>query len=314
MNAEQFDFYDVTSLRSYNLNQTMKYQLNVLDKLDPITRQHCENVGNTAGRICQYLRLNNTFTVHCTACGYLHDIGKMFIPQEIIEKPTSLTNEEYEIMKTHTTLGYNMCMQDIELRPYAAGPYYHHEALNGSGYPQGLTDRDIPLEAKIIRVADEYDALVHKRHYTTHVHITETLKEMIKDANPADYAPTIALSQLSENSRLGKISPRILKALFKVVIDDIIYEISSLMDYLQYLNDNINRLEQIEKYNKKMMKARSENQKSYYAEGMKILLQSGETFDNFVQIKSEYIDALKTRQQRIKALYTEIKLIKALKV
>ena len=77
-----------------------------------------------------------------------------------------LTDEEYEIMKTHTTLGYEMCMKDLKLRPYALGPLDHHEALNGTGYPNGITKKDIPFYAQIIRVADEYDAIVTKRQYT----------------------------------------------------------------------------------------------------------------------------------------------------
>lgn len=314
MRKEQFDFYDSSSLKIYNLNQTVKYQLQMLDRLDPITKRHCEDVGNLSGRICQYLRLNSVFTVHCTTCGYLHDIGKSLIPREIIEKPTSLTDEEYEIIKTHTTLGYKLCMEDLELRPYAEGPYYHHEALNGSGYPQGLKSKEIPFVAKIIRVADEYDALVHKRHYTTHVHITEVLKKMIKDANPSDYVPTIALSQLSENSQVGKISPIILKALCKVVIDDILYEISSLIDYISYLKENTKRLQQIDNYLIKSNKAHTQKRKDYYSEGAKLLLQSGENIENYKQIMQEYIDAQKTRQERIDLLYTEIKLIKKLKV
>lgn len=314
MRNEQFDFYDSSSLKIYNLNQTVKYQLQMLERLDGITKRHCENVGNLSGRICQYLRLNSVFTVHCTTCGYLHDIGKSLIPREIIEKPTSLTDEEYEIIKTHTTLGYKLCMEDLELRPYAEGAYYHHEALNGTGYPQGLTSKDIPFVAKIIRVADEYDALVNKRHYTTHVHITEALKELIKDANPVNYVPTIALSQLSENSQVGKISPRILKALFKVVIDDILYEISSLIDYLGYLKDNIKRLEQVDKYLKKKNNSHSQKRKDYYEEGAKLLLQAGESFDNYKQVVEEYKTALTNRQERVGALYDEIKLIKKLKV
>ena len=107
----------------------------------------------------------------------------MFIPPSILQKQSKLTDEEYEIMKTHTTIGYNMCMKDLKLRPYAAGALYHHEALNGSGYPQGLTKKDIPYCAQIIRIADEYDAIVTKRQYKTHVNISETLKELIKDSN-----------------------------------------------------------------------------------------------------------------------------------
>lgn len=314
MNSEKFDFYDPTSLKIYNLDQNMKYQLSVLDNLDAFTKRHSENVGNLCCRICQYLRLNKKFTIHATICGYLHDIGKMFIPKEIIEKPTTLTDEEYEIMKTHTTLGYNLCMKDIQLRPYAEGPLYHHEALNGSGYPQGLKKDDIPFVARVIRVADEYDALVTKRHYTTHVHISDTLKDLMKDASPSNYTKSIALEQLSENSQEGKISPKILKCLFKVVIDDILYEISSVVDYVDYLKDNIKRLKLIDSYNKKAESTDKEKKKAYYREGMKLLFISGENETNYSSILQEYEDALKIREERVKALYNEIKIIKKLKV
>lgn len=314
MYTEKFDFYDSTSLKTYNLDKNMKYQLSILDNLDAFTKRHSENVGNLCCRICQYLKLNKKFTIHATICGYLHDIGKMFIPREIIEKPTSLTGEEYEIMKTHTTLGYNMCMKDLQLRPYAEGALYHHEALNGTGYPNGLTKKDIPFVARIIRVADEYDALVTKRHYTTHVNISETLKDLIKDANPDDYVKSIALNQLSENSQDGKISPKILKALFKVVIDDTLYEISCVVDYIDYLKDNIKRLNLIDSYNQKLEATDKEKKKSYYREGMKLLFQSGENEINYPIILQEYKDALDIRQKRVDALYNEVKIIKKLKV
>ena len=299
----KINFYDSTSIKTYNLDKNMRYELSVLDKLDPMTRQHCENVGDLSGRICQQLRLNKKFTVHAIICGYLHDIGKSMIPYE-----------EYEIMKTHTTLGYQICMDDLKLRPYAEGPLYHHEALNGSGYPKGLTKKDIPFVARIIRVADEYDALVTKRHYTTHVNISETLKDMIKDTKPANVKQTMALSQLSENSRMGKISPTILKALFKIVIDDTKYEISLLYDYLDYLRENIKRLELIDSYNAKMQATDKQSKRDYYSEGMKLLFSSGEDFFNFHDVLQEYKTALITRTQRIIDLYKEIEIIKKLKV
>ena len=101
-----FDFYDKTNLKSYNLDESMRYQLNVLDQLDVFTRKHCENVANLTCRLCEKLHFNKNFTQYCTICAYLHDIGKIFIPQEILQKPGKLTDDEYETMKTHTTLGY----------------------------------------------------------------------------------------------------------------------------------------------------------------------------------------------------------------
>ena len=135
MPKEIFDFYDRTSLKSYNLDQNMQYQLNILGSLDVFTRKHCENVASVVCRICQYLHCSKSFTEYCTICAYLHDIGKQFIPASILQKQAALTDEEYKVMKTHTTLGYKICMNDPKLRPYAAGTIYHHEALNGTGYP-----------------------------------------------------------------------------------------------------------------------------------------------------------------------------------
>ena len=165
MPKEIFDFYDRTSLKSYNLDKTMQYQLNILGSLDVFTRKHSENVASLVCRICEYLHCTKSFTEYCTICAYLHDIGKQFISPSILQKHSQLTDEEYEIMKKHTTIGYKICMDDLKLRPYAAGPLYHHETLNGTGYPNALVKKDIPYEGQIIRVADEYDAIVSKRQY-----------------------------------------------------------------------------------------------------------------------------------------------------
>lgn len=307
----KIDFYSPINLKSYNLDQTMRYQLNLLERLDPYTKRHSENVANLTCRVCEYLRCKQKFTIHATICAYLHDIGKLFIPKEIIEKPGKLTSEEYDIMKTHTTLGYEMCIKDMKLRPYAMGALYHHEALNGTGYPNGLTKKEIPYTAQIIRVADEYDALVTKRQYKTHINISETLKELIKDTKPT--VKSLALDQLATNSKLGKINPKVLKALFKVVIDDTLYEISCVYEYVDYLKSQIKRLETIKHYHEKMLESKKEKEIDYYKEGMRILFTSGENFDNFEQVLEDYNNAYIVRQKVIEQLYDEIKIIKKLK-
>ena len=314
MKSEKIDFYNSTNLKSYNLDAIMKYQLSMLDRLDIFTRRHSENVANLVCRICEYLHCNKYFTIHATICAYLHDIGKLFIPPEILNKPGALTHDEFEMMKTHTTLGYEMCMKDLKLRPYAEGPLYHHEALNGSGYPQGLTKKDITYVAQIIRVADEYDAIVTKRQYTTHVNISETLKELIKDAQPAEYLKTVALDALKENYKVGKINAKALKSLFNVVIDDTLYEISCVMDYIDFLHEQIERLEKIEKYDIKSQKAKKQKDKDYYREGMKVLFNQGENFENYKNVLDEYRQAVVTRQDVKERLYNEIKIIKKLRI
>lgn len=309
---EKFDFYSPSNVKIHDLDPVMKDSLTVVDNLDYFTRRHSENVSNLSARICDFMHCNNQFTIHCLISGYLHDIGKLFIPKEIVNKDGPLTPEEYAIMKTHTTLGYEYCMKDINLRPYSDGPWYHHEALNGTGYPRGLRKIDIPFSAQIIRVADEYDAIVTKRQYKTHVNISETLKELIKDAQPTNNL--VALDQLKQNESLGKINPKPLKALFKAVIDDILYEISGIMNYIAYLKDQEKRLETVQKYEHKMNSSNKDSTKEYYLTGIKLLLQSGETLENYHDILQQYRDALVVRNDRIDKLYKEIKIIKKLKV
>ena len=315
MSKEIFDFYDKTVLKSYNLDESMRYQLNMLDRLDVFTRKHCENVANLTCRLCEYLHCTKGFTEYCTICAYLHDIGKQFIPANILQKPGKLTDEEYEIMKTHTTIGYKMCMDDLKLRPYAAGPLYHHEALDGSGYPNGLTKKDIPYEGQIIRVADEYDAIVSKRQYKSHIGISDTLKILIDNTKPHEEVQKSAvLEELGNNAKLGKDNPIIVRALFKVVIDDIEYEISCMLDYIKSLKGELKRFEQIDKYKEKMEKAKTLKKKNYYLEGMKELMIGNETPENYERSKHEYINAYNKRKDIVDNLFKEIKIIKKLKV
>lgn len=302
MKEEKFDFYSKTSLKSYNLDEAMRYQLSMLDSLDVFTRKHSENVANLTCRICEYMNASNKFTVYSTICAYLHDIGKLFIPAKILQKDGTLTEEEFEIMKQHTTIGYNMCMKDLKLRPYSAGALYHHEALDGSGYPNGISKKEIPIEGQIIRVADEYDAIVSKRQYKSHVNISDTLNILIEDATP------------KKGNKDGKINPKILKALIKVVIDDIEYEKYCVQEYIEYLDENIVRLNEIDKYFKKMNESKKEKDKIYYENGIKILLSQGETIANYSDVLQEYTKAKHVRSEILKKLDSEIKKIKKMKI
>lgn len=309
MTNEKFNFYDTTNLKSYNLDKTVRYQLNLLSNLDVFTRQHCENVAAITCRLCEYLHCSKSFTVYCTVCAYLHDLGKLFIPSQILQKNGPLTDEEYEIMKTHTTIGYKMCMEDVKLRPYAAGPIYHHEALNGTGYPNHLTKKEIPYEGQIIRIADEYDALVSKRQYKSHIGITDALKILIENATPSPNAQKGSLQ-----AKYGKNNPKILKVLFLVVQDDILYEISCVQNYIDELQKELDRLAIIDDYAQKMEKAKTENKRNYFLNGIKLLLQPNETVENVSKIYEEYKTAYANRKKIVDNLYEEYKKVKKLKV
>jgi len=306
---ENFNFYDQTYLKSYNLDKAIQYELNLLDSLDVYTRKHCENVATIVCNLCKKLHLSKGFTEYCTICAYLHDIGKLFIPHEVLQKPDKLTDEEYEIMKKHTTLGFNLCIKDAKLRPYYAGAYYHHECLDGTGYPQGLIKKDIPIEAQIIKVADEYEALVNKRQYKSHIGISDALKIIIEHTKPTPNAP-----QNTGYSNAGKNNKKIVKKLLKVVIDDIEYELSSIMDYADYLKKEIERYKKIEHYLAKKNSAKNQKDQNYYDEYIKMYFTKDESVDNFEQLYKEVKSTYELKQAHVNDLHKEIKIIKKLNV
>lgn len=306
---DSFNFYDQTYLKSYNLDRAIQYQLNLLDSLDVFTREHSENVATITCNLCKKLHCSKGYTEYCVTCAFLHDIGKLFIPAEILQKPTQLTPEEYEIIKKHAELGYQLCIKDPKLRPYYAGPYYHHEALDGTGYPQGLVKKQIPLEGQIIRVADEFDALVHKRQYKSHVGISDALKLIIANTKPSPDAPPN-----TGFTNAGKNNKWIVKKLIKVVIDDIEYEISCTIDYVKYLEKQLARIESIKKYLGKRDTSNKEKDIASYDEYINLLLQPEESLADIDDLYQEFKNAYNLRKEMLSNLHKEIAIVKKLKV
>lgn len=306
---KEFDFYDKTNLKSYNLNESMRYQLSMLSTLDTFTLKHSENVASMTSKLCKHLGLNNRFTVYCTMCAYLHDIGKSFIPAKILQKNAKLTDEEFEIMKTHTTIGYKICMDDLKLRPYANGPLYHHEGLDGSGYPNGDVKEDIPYEAQIIRVADEFDAICSRRQYKSHIDISDTLKILAEKTIPA-----YKTGREAKKPEYSQMNPTIVQALLDVVTQDVHYEIDCKKSYIDYIEEQLERLKKIDEYVQGYNEATKERDKKDYKELIKYSLKSGETTDNYKQIAEDYKKALVARKNDIEKLEQEIKKIESIKV
>ena len=306
---DTIDFYDNTYLKASNLNSSIRYELELLNQLDLFTRKHSENVATITYNLCRKLHLSKGFTEYCVTCAYIHDLGKMFVPQEVLQKNGAFTQEEFEIIKTHTTLGYNLCQTDKQLKPYSAGPYYHHEALDGSGYPQGLTKPDIPYEAQIIRVADEFDALVSKRQYKSHIDISDSLKIIIENTKPSPNAP-----QNTKYSKEGKDNKNIVKKLIKVVIDDTNYEISCLMDYMDYLKQEIKRFKKIDSLVKKRDSSKKDKDYQYYNDYIKLYLKKNEPIEKIYDIYNDFLNTYNEKDKNLKKLFNEIKIIKSLKV
>ncbi|HUY99591.1 MAG TPA: HD-GYP domain-containing protein [Thermomicrobiaceae bacterium] len=132
---------------------------------DPYTRGHTQRVAELAVLIGQELRLTpeRLRTLHQSAM--LHDIGKIGIPDQILNKPGPLTDDEFDVVKSHPERGYRIIKEVRSLQRELGGVRHHHERLDGSGYPDGLSGEAIPLEARIIAVADVLDALTSARSY-----------------------------------------------------------------------------------------------------------------------------------------------------
>lgn len=179
----------------------------------------------------------------------------------------------------------------------------------------GLVGKDIPYEAQIIRVADEFEAITAKRQYKTHVGIIETLNILINQAKPNRTEQKNAKFKLfSPSHYVGKIDKKILKALFKVIIDDTEYEITARSDYLEFLKDEIKRLKSALKYYDKMQATSNVKKKELYKQEAKTFLHSNENVDKIPMMIEEFKKAYDMRRLHIDKLYHEVKQIKQLTI
>ena len=176
----------------------------------------------------------------------------------------------------------------------------------------GLTKKDIPYEAQIIRVADEFEAISAKRQYKTHIGIIDTLNILIENSQPVK--PQEGLKMIIKDATVGKIDKKIVKALFKVIADDTENEIVVRSDYLKYVKDEIKRLGNAQNYFEKYNKAKREKDKEYYKQGIEMYLKPNETIENFQTVIQEYKDSYVDRQNTIERLEGELKQIKKLRV
>ena len=150
----------------------------MMELRDPYTAGHQRKVGNLAATIAQEMGLEDRFINGVRVTGYLHDIGKISVPLEILIKPARLTSLEFEIIKEHSNSG-QMLLQSLDLPwPVAEMVWQHHERLDGSGYPRGLKKGQILLESRILAVADSVEAMTSHRPYRPSLGLEVALKEI----------------------------------------------------------------------------------------------------------------------------------------
>ncbi|HTC49700.1 MAG TPA: HD domain-containing phosphohydrolase [Candidatus Aquilonibacter sp.] len=165
-----------------------------VDEKDPYTRGHSDRVTRYSMLIGKEMNLSTSFLETLQISAQLHDVGKIGIEDHILKKPGALTAEEFEVMKTHTTKGANILRPVTQLAEMLPGIELHHEALDGRGYPYGLQGEQIPLLARVIAVADTFDALTTNRPYQ-HAHTPDEALKIIQNlaGKRLDPAPVAAL-------------------------------------------------------------------------------------------------------------------------
>ena len=136
-----------------------------IDAKDTYTNGHSGRVASYARKIARRLGYSNKHEKDLYIMSLLHDVGKIGIPDAIINKPAKLTEEEFGIIKSHPVLGAKILKNIVEMPALVTGARWHHERYDGNGYPDGLKGEDIPEEARIIAVADAYDAMTSRRSY-----------------------------------------------------------------------------------------------------------------------------------------------------
>jgi len=150
----------------------------IVDAKDLYTRGHSDRVSYYAVKLAQRLGHDPQYCEQVRVAGLFHDVGKLSIPDEILLKNGRLTDEEYEVIKTHPRIGTDILSLISQFRPILPGVLSHHERMDGSGYPQGLRGDEIPEVARIIAVADSFDAMTSDRQYRPSLGFSKAMDEL----------------------------------------------------------------------------------------------------------------------------------------
>ena len=178
---KKYDFFANKKINYTELADEIKAEVGVLGGLDIFTNAHVLGVADITYKICTEMQMPYERLKYCVLGAYLHDVGKIYIPSEILQKEGALSEEEFEVMKKHTTYGYEICSQYRQFSNLAPIARWHHESFDGSGYPDGLNESEIPYEVSLIKVADVYDALSRRRQYKDGYAQSKTIEIMIEE-------------------------------------------------------------------------------------------------------------------------------------
>lgn len=160
------------------INQSMNMFTGFIDAKDSYTRGHSSRVADYAAEIGRRMKMDDSEVRTLYQIALMHDCGKIGIPDAVLKKPGPLLDGEYEIIKSHTTMGDEVLVNFTAIPGIRDGAHYHHERYDGTGYPAGLAGEDIPLYARIICIADAFDAMSSDRCYRKQLADAEIEQEL----------------------------------------------------------------------------------------------------------------------------------------
>lgn len=206
---------DILYQRNVNAMQSIQFATletigtiaNTLDAKDSFTEGHSRRVAAYAYALAKKLGMSEADAKNVKTIGLLHDIGKIGISDSVLHKPGKLTDDEYSIMKMHPTIGAEILKDIKSIEGLAVGAHYHHERIDGKGYPDGLKGDEIPWIAKIICVADCFDAMNSNRVYRSRFSMEYILDELKKNEG-TQFEPEIAEAMISlvKENALGEVN------------------------------------------------------------------------------------------------------------
>lgn len=146
---------------------------------DNVSEGHTTRMEQLAVMVGEVLMLHQDQLDRLILLTKFHDIGKIGIPDSILKKPDKLTEDEWKVMKTHSAIGERIAMESAEIKEIAPLILHHHEKWDGSGYPSGLANKDIPIECRILSIVDSFDAMTNDRPYSKARGAAEAIKEIV---------------------------------------------------------------------------------------------------------------------------------------
>jgi putative nucleotidyltransferase with HDIG domain len=186
-------FYKIKKSSDYKVmlqKDIVQSFITALEFHDQYTKGHSESVASYSVKIGNSLDLDEKQLDDLYWAAVMHDIGKIIIPNEILNKKSKLSESEYKIIKEHSQIGYEIVSQSETLKEISEYILYHHERWDGKGYPEGLKADEIPLLSQIISVADSWHAMTSERVYKKQLTREEAVEELLKNRG-TQFSPTI---------------------------------------------------------------------------------------------------------------------------